>query len=104
MSHYGNLNRGIPFFARKFTTAPRYETLWDPAIMLQYLSTLLLNEDLALDVLSMKLVTILALVTAHRIQTFAAIEITNIEYKENGIEIKIPTRLKTSRKGENNRF
>lgn len=48
--------------------------------------------------LASKLATLLALVTAHRIQTLALIQIQNIEENSEGIEIKIPLRVKTSRK------
>ncbi|CAD6208001.1 GSCOCG00012711001-RA-CDS, partial [Cotesia congregata] len=46
-----------------------------------------------------KLVLLLALGTAHRIQTLAEIKISNIVQTVKGLEIKIPERIKTSRPG-----
>ena len=49
--------------------------------------------------LSKKLITLLALVTGHRIQTLSLIDIRNIIVKVSLIEIKIPERIKTSKPG-----
>lgn len=43
------------------------------------------------------MVTLLALVTAQRMQCLSLIDIRNIEENSEGIEIKIPERVKTSR-------
>lgn len=75
---------------------PRYEVTWDPEIVLNYVATLYPNETLRLEQLSMKLITLLALVTGHRIQTFALIEVANIRCSLNSVEIRIPDRIKTS--------
>lgn len=86
--------RGI---ARLRPTALRYDSTWDPQIVLKHLSGWFPNEELSLESLTLKLVTLLALVTGHRMQTLAAIDIRNIyRAKENTLEIKIPDRLKTS--------
>jgi len=74
---------------------PKYESTWDPKIVLDYFRNLK-NEDLPLDWLSKKLITLLALVTAQRIQTLALIDIRNIVTKVKFIEIKIPETIKTS--------
>ena len=44
----------------------------------------------------MKLVTLLALITAHRVQTYSLIKISNIDFSESKIQIRIPDRIKTS--------
>lgn len=80
-------------------SAPRYGSTWDPSNVLTYLSTLSPNEDISLEQLSMKLITLFALVTAHRMQTFSLIQVQNIARKPSGMEIKIPSRIKTSGKG-----
>jgi site-specific recombinase XerD len=51
---------------------------------------------MSLELLSGKVAVLLALTTGHRIQTLTAINIQNIEKKNNQIEIKIPAQLKTS--------
>ena len=75
---------------------PKYESTWDPKIVLDFLSQWPPNDELSLEKLSMKLVTLLALVTGHRPQTLSLIDIRNIKREGNLIEIKIPSRIKTS--------
>ncbi|XP_063986037.1 uncharacterized protein LOC135167121 [Diachasmimorpha longicaudata] len=77
---------------------PKYESTWDPKIVLDYFKDFS-NEDLPLDVLSKKLVTLLALVTGQRMQTLALIDVRNIRIKNELVEIKIDSRIKTSKPG-----
>lgn len=74
---------------------PRYDYIWDPSPVIDYLATLYPHEDLTLERLSGKLATLLALTTAQRMQTLAAIQLQNISISDSLI-IKIPARLKTS--------
>lgn len=46
-----------------------------------------------------KIITFLALVTTHRVQTFSKINIKNIQISSDNITIKIPDQIKTSRVG-----
>ncbi|XP_071573676.1 uncharacterized protein [Temnothorax nylanderi] len=78
----------------------KYDCTWDPKIVLEYLGKLNSNDDLTLDELSKKLVTLLALVTGHRMQTLTLIDIRNIMQNEDKYEIKIPENIKTSRPGK----
>lgn len=80
---------------------PKYESTWDPRIVLDFLSSLSDNEVLSIKDLSMKLICLLALVTGHRMQTFSLIKIENIERRDEFLEIKIPDRIKNSRKSKN---
>lgn len=57
------------------------------------------NDELPLDQLVKKTVTLLALVTAHRVQTLTLIQIKNIQTYSDKIQIKIPDNIKTSRLG-----
>lgn len=75
---------------------PKFRLTWDPNIVLTYLSQFSDNDDMSLELLSYKLVTLLALITAHRVQTFSLIEIQNINTSEERVEIKIPARIKNS--------
>lgn len=77
---------------------PKYDLTWDPTIVLEYVATLFPNEELSFDLLSRKVATLLALVTAHRVQTLALIDIRDIELKVGGIRIKVPARIKTTGK------
>lgn len=60
--------------------------MWDPSVVLKYLlSNLHSNNTLSLELLTKKLVTLLAL-----------INIDNIDKNEDNINIKIPELIKTS--------
>ncbi|XP_064211184.1 uncharacterized protein LOC135265490 [Tribolium castaneum] len=76
---------------------PRYEITWDPHIVLKYLSSRD-NKSIPLDFLDKKLAMLLALTTAHRAQTLSLTDIRNIEVTSDKILIKIPDRIKTSKR------
>lgn len=79
-------------------TTPKYNWTWNPSMVLNYLATKWPNEDLNLETLSKKTITLLALVTAHRVQTFALIKLCNINtINDCDIVIKVPDFIKTSR-------
>lgn len=83
--------------ANKRPQKARYQTTWDPNTVLEHLSTLHPNENLSLEVLTKKLVTLLALITAQRVQTLQKISLDNIlQVSPELIQIKIPEKLKTS--------
>lgn len=77
---------------------PKYDYTWDPKIVINYLNTQDSNEKLDLKMISKKLITLLALITAHRMQTFSLIKLENIKISPLSIEIFIPDPIKTSRK------
>ncbi|KAJ8980511.1 hypothetical protein NQ317_007931 [Molorchus minor] len=79
---------------------PRYNYTWDPSVVLKHLRNMFPNESLTLQLISYKLVTLLALVTAHRVQTLSLIKIENIGKTPDGIEIMIPYRIKTFNKNK----
>lgn len=74
----------------------KYQSTWDPKLVLDYYTNNKENSELSLKELSFKLITLIALVTAHRMQTFALIELKNLEISEKKILIKITKRIKTS--------
>lgn len=80
---------------------PKYSVIWDPSIVLNYLTNLSENEQLPLELLTKKTATLLALVTAQRVQTLSKIRIENIQLSREKISIKIPDKLKTSRRNVN---
>ncbi|CAB0043198.1 unnamed protein product [Trichogramma brassicae] len=75
---------------------PKYSSTWDPECVVKYLATKYPNEALSLEQLTKKLVMLLALSTAQRVQTLSKISIENITISESCIEIKVPDRIKTS--------
>lgn len=92
------LKRFFKGLSRLRPPEPKYESTWDLKIVLDYFRNLN-NKNLPIEILSKKLITLLALVTGQRIQTLSLIDIRNIIIKERLIEIKIPERVKTSKPG-----
>nr|CAI5843322.1 unnamed protein product [Callosobruchus analis] len=80
------------------TPTPKYSFTWDPSLVLVYLEKLYPIEQLSLEKLSHKLVMLMALTSAHRLQTISLIKIQNILVTEDQVEIRIPDRIKTSGK------
>lgn len=78
--------------------SPRYKFTWDPAVVLNHLNNVAV-DSLQLGKLSEKTVTLLALASGHRVQTFAAIQISCIHPTPSGLEIDIPSLIKTSGPG-----
>lgn len=74
----------------------RYSNTWDPHSVLMYLKNLYPLEELSLENLTLKLVTLLALISAHRMQTLSKIKLDNIIKTEEGIQIFIDEKIKTS--------
>lgn len=80
-------------------TKPKYDKTWDPGVLLRSLASYCALEDSNLQKMSEKLATLLALGTAHRMQTLSLIQIDNIRPTREGFEIEIPDLIKTSRPG-----
>lgn len=80
---------------------PKYDVTWDTGLVLDFLKTQYPNEDITLEQLSKKCSTLIALATAHRVQTLSKITINNVNILETQIIIKIPDLIKTSRIGSN---
>ena len=93
------MKRFFKGISKERPSRPKYDYTWNPKDVLDYFSTKPHNEKLELKDLSYKLVTLLALVTGHRIQILSLIKITNILISDSKIEIMIPDPIKTSRKG-----
>lgn len=75
---------------------PKYSSTWDPQLVLRHICKWIPNDKLDLEKITKKLVILLALCTAHRVQTFSLIKINNIKFNSNGIEIVINDIIKTS--------
>ncbi|XP_043270501.1 uncharacterized protein [Venturia canescens] len=82
--------------AEKRPTRPKYDFTWDPKIVLDYLESLGNNSVLSMEVLTEKLVMLLALVTGQRMQALSLIKISNISRTGNVLQIRIPDTVKTS--------
>ncbi|CAG9091667.1 unnamed protein product [Plutella xylostella] len=75
---------------------PKYTSTWDPQIVLNYVSNWYPNLELRLEDITKKLAILLALTTAHRVQTLSLIKIENISITGNGVKIAIIDIIKTS--------
>lgn len=75
---------------------PKYEKTWNPNLVLDHLSNFYPNENQSLDILTKKLVALLALSTAQRTQTLSLICLSNIKVGESRIEITVNDLIKTS--------
>ncbi|CAH2011888.1 unnamed protein product [Acanthoscelides obtectus] len=91
-----HLNRFLKGVSKKNPPKPKYQTTWDPTCVLGFLSSWYPLEELPISQLTQKMVTLLALVTGHRIQTLSKMKISNIIYFEDKLEIRIPDSIKTS--------
>lgn len=98
ISHDTLISRFIKGASKQRPSAPKYDSTWDVDSVLEAVAKWYPPESLSLKQLSLKLVLLLALATSHRLQTLAAIKIDNIVEKNEDIEIKIPTHLKTTRR------
>lgn len=92
-----DLKRFMKGIFRLRPPAPRYNVTWDPNVVLDNLGKKWPNDQLNLEMLAKKTLTLLALVTAHRVQTFSLININNIKIQEANVLIAIPDLIKTSR-------
>ncbi|XP_043468351.1 uncharacterized protein LOC122502395 [Leptopilina heterotoma] len=95
----GSDNSISRFFKGAAVLRPRkykYDVTWDPKPVLDQLASWYPHEGLSLEILTKKLVTLLALITAQRVQTLTAIRIENINVESELICIKITHPIKTS--------
>lgn len=74
----------------------KYDVTWDPKLVLDKLATWYPHEQLSLEVLTKKIVTLLALITAQRVQTLTAIRLQNISIDKEPIRVKITDPIKTT--------
>lgn len=75
---------------------PKCDCTWDPGLVLDCLKKWGDNDKLTLQTLSLKLASLLALVTGLRMQTLSLIDVRNICTRRSAVEIKIPDPIKTS--------
>lgn len=78
---------------------PKYNITWDVGVVLEYLGSLFPHEQITLEQITKKCSTLIALVTAHRVQTISKISLKNIVIYDDRILIKISDLIKTSRPG-----
>jgi len=88
--------------SKKRPAVSRYSVTWDANRVLQLFKSWSDNENLSLENLTLKLVGLLALVTAQRVQTLSLIVMSNIMFDESVVKIMIKDLIKTSKVGVSN--
>lgn len=78
---------------------PKYDTIRNSETLLKWAEALEPLQSLDLKSHTMKLVSLLALATAHRVQTLSLVKINNIAISEGGLKIRITDQIKTTRVG-----
>lgn len=78
---------------------PKYTCTWDPQVVLNLVAEWMPNRELSIEKITKKLVVLLALCTAHRVQTLSLIKLENIVVGPSGIQIGISDVIKTSAAG-----
>lgn len=95
----------VRFFKGVFKSKPcfpKYISTWDPNLVLEYLSGFYPYNSVTLDVLSKKMVTLLALSTGQRVQTLSLINLSDIHTENSRIVIMINDIIKTSAPNRHN--
>jgi hypothetical protein len=81
---------------------PRYTCTWDTSILLRYLRSLYPLASLSLKLLTFKVVSLVALVSAQRAQTLLALDIKFMKVEPDKIVFNIDSLLKGTRPGRPN--
>ncbi|XP_049871953.1 uncharacterized protein LOC126370882 [Pectinophora gossypiella] len=102
LSNDENISRFFKGVFRIKPTFPKYNAIWNPNLVLEYLSKLYPNESLNLNMLTKKLVTLLALSTGQRVQTLSLINVQEVNITDSQITIPINEVIKTSRPNRHN--
>jgi integrase len=93
------VTRFVKGIGRLKPSFPRYDEIWNVDMLLKYFMDIPTNNNLSLQVLTFKLVALLAITTAQRVQTLNAISVNNISFDNNIMYIKITKMLKTTKPG-----
>jgi len=78
---------------------PRYNRTWNVDIVLDYILTLSPVNSLLLHMLTLKLIMLISLLTAQRLQTLELIDIKDCVWSDNELRIKIGSLIKTAKPG-----
>ena len=79
--------------------APRYSSIWDVKVVLDYLRKLSPSKALNLKQLTQKLTMLIALVSAQRVQSLHVIHLDRMRWKKSSVEISFENTLKQNKPG-----
>ena len=96
---YPIISRFMKGIYRSKPPRPKYQTTWDVQPVLTYLSSLGTANNLNLKTLSLKLLMLVALVSAQRGQSLHMLDITLMKQDESSFEFLLPEHVKQSRPG-----
>lgn len=94
------INRFLKGIANLRPPNPKYSVTWDPDPLLTQLAKWYPLESLSFENLTYKLVTLMALTSASRVQTLSLIRIKDLVKSTNKIEIRVSGKTKTSAVGK----
>lgn len=77
----------------------KYDSIWDVNVVLQMFKSWQCNDSLSLKCLGQKLVALLAICTGQRVQSLSLIDICNIKFGGDIVNILIPYEVKSSKPG-----
>jgi len=93
------VKRALKAIGKMKPPRPRYTSTWDVNDVLDVFRKWSNNSDLSIKFLTLKMVGLLALVSAQRVQTLKAINVSSIRISGNVINIFISANIKTSKPG-----
>ena len=90
------ISRLLKGIFRKRPSLPKHTVVYDTNIVLHYIESLPVNEQLLLEPLTLKLCTLLCILSGQRAQTMASLHLGYMHSEEDSIIFYIPTLLKTT--------
>lgn len=94
-----NITRFFKGLFKLRPSKPRYNKIWNTEPVLKRAGELFPLCNLSLEDLTNKLVILLAIGTAHRVQTLSLIDLNELKITETGIDIRINKPIKTTKHG-----
>ena len=93
---YPSVKRLLKGIFKLRPSLPRYNCIWDVNIVLDFLKNFYPYEGMELSILTKKLVMLLALASAQRVQTLQVLKVEDVCFKENLVIIPINELIKQS--------
>ena len=94
IGNYSSVKRFLKGVFELRPSLPRYDHIWDVDIVIEFLKNFYPYDGMPLSILTMKLVMLLALSTAQRVQTLHSLNIKDVVFTEDLVTIPITDILK----------
>ena len=91
----------MPGVFNKRPPQPKYTVIWDISKVIDYISTLGNIEKLSTKIITLKLTTLLAILSSNRASELTYLDIRHIVCKENSVIFHFSKLTKTLKKGKN---